>query len=278
MRKAHLTTIGLLILSGFLFASNNALGAEAATPARPPAGAPKAPPSLTPGGKWRAHDTNRPLPVVVVPPTASTPDQAGQPPSDALVLFDGTDLSQWRRTVARRGLNVIDDTPKWKIENGYMEIVPKTGSLYTTNKFADCQIHVEWATPAEVKGNSQGRGNSGFFLQGHPEIQVLDSYENPTYADGSAAALYGQYPPLVNASRKPGQWQSFDIIYVAPKLEGGKVVKPAFFTIFHNGVLVHHAVEVSGSAVECPISLQDHNNPIRFRNIWVRKLKGYDER
>jgi hypothetical protein len=263
---------GSLALSPLLAAEPANAGSATGNPQR------KAPPPLTPGGKWRAHDTNRPQPVVVLPPTVSIPEQTGQPPSDAIVLFDGRDLSQWRRQIPKNDPNPADTTPKWKVENGYMEIAPKSGTLFTTNKFSNCQIHVEWATPAEVKGNSQGRGNSGFILQGHPEIQVLDSYQNFTYADGSAAALYGQYPPLVNASRKPGEWQSYDLIYVAPRFdEEKKLVKPALFTVFHNGILVHHAVEVPGTAVECPIILQDHNNPVRYRNLWVRKLKGYDE-
>ena len=232
---------------------------------------------LTPGGKWRAHDQSRPQPAVVTPPTASTPAKAGQPPSDAIVLFDGKDFAHWRIATSKTSPNPSADAPKWKIENGYMEIVPQSGSIITTDKFADCQIHVEWAAPAEVKGSSQGRGNSGFFLVGHPEIQVLDSCNNPTYPDGSAAAIYGYYPPLVNASRKPGEWQSYDIIYLAPKVADGNVVKPAGYTLFHNGVLVHHAVEVPGSDVECPIYLQDHKNPVRYRNIWVRRLKGYPE-
>ena len=232
---------------------------------------------LTPGGKWRAHDTNRPQPLVVMPPTASTPDKPGSAPSDAIVLFDGRDFSHWRRAASKNDPNPTADLPRWKIENGYMEIVPQTGSIITTDKFANCQIHIEWATPKRVTGDSQGRGNSGFFIVGHPEIQVLDSYNNPTYADGSAAAIYGLYPPLVNASRKPGEWQSYDIIYLAPRLENGRVVKPALYTVFHNGVLVHHAVEVPGDAVECPILLQDHKCPVRYRNIWVRRLKGYDE-
>lgn len=263
------------VLCTAAFLLNSAMGADVP---RSGGATNKSARSFAPGGKWLRNDTNRPQPVVVAPPTVSTPDRAGLPPSDAVVLFDGKDLSQWRRQIPKNDPAPKDDMPKWKVENGYMEIAGKTGSIFTTNKFADCQIHVEWAAPAEVKGNSQGRGNSGFFLQGHPEIQVLDSYQNVTYADGSASALYGQYPPLVNASRKPGEWQSYDIVYIAPRLADGKVIKSALYTVFHNGVLVHHAVEVPGTAVECPILLQDHGNPVRYRNIWVRRLKGYDER
>jgi hypothetical protein len=243
------------------------------------AGAAAAKRSLTPGGVWLAHDTNRPRPAVVIPPTASTEAVAGRPPSDAVVLFDGKDLSQWRR-VARRTKGNADasETPAWKVEHGYMEVVPKSGGLASKAKFADCQLHIEWATPTPPSGTGQGRGNSGIFIDGHPEIQVLDSYQNDTYPDGQAGGLYGLYPPLVNPTRPPGEWQSFDIIYVAPRLEEGKVVQPARYTVLLNGVLLHHAVEVPGSAVECSISLQDHNNPIRYRNIWVRPLKGYDAR
>lgn len=267
----------VLALGSLIFGGLDAARAADAAPgpaARPALTVTNKPPPLAPGGKWRVHDTNRPQPVVIMPPTASTPDRPGQPPSDAIVLFDGTDLSQWE-TRTRTG----SAPAKWKVENGYMEIVPKSGSIRTKQQFADCQLHLEWATPAEVKGSGQGRGNSGLYFQGHPEIQLLDSWENTTYPDGQAAALYGLYPPLVNASRKPGEWQSFDVIYMAPRFdENQKLVKPALYTVFHNGVLVHHAVEVPGTAVECAILLQDHGNPLRFRNIWVRKLRGYDER
>jgi len=256
-----------------------ALGAQAADEAKP---APKAQGKakkeqpFTPGGKWRAHDMKRPLPRVVDPGHADAHMMPSPPPSDAIILFDGKDLSKWFRTPRKEDPDK-SDTPKWKIENGYMEIVPRSGSLTTREKFGSCQLHVEWATPAEVKGDGQGRGNSGFFIVGHPEIQVLDSCGNKTYADGSAAALYGQYPPLVNVSRKPGEWQTYNVIYEAPRLEDGKVVKPAYYTVIHNGVLVHNHVEVPGNAVECPISLQDHLNPVRYRNIWLRPMKSYDE-
>jgi len=231
---------------------------------------------FTPGGKWLFNDTNRPAPVVVTPPSPSTNDQAGRPPSDAVILFNGTDLSAFHRFPWEDDPDK-SDAPKWKVENGYTEVIPKTGTLMTREKFGDCQIHVEWATPAKVEGDGQWRGNSGIFIEGHPEVQVLDSYENSTYPDGQAAALYGEYPPLVNASRPPGQWQSYDITYIAPRLdEHGAVTKPALYTVFHNGVLVHHAVEVFGTNVKCSIGLQDHLNPVRFRNVWVRPLRGYD--
>lgn len=229
------------------------------------------PKPMTPGDKWPKGSMERPRPAVVTPPAASTQEAAGTIPSDAIVIFDGKDLSQWEST------KKAGEPAPWKVENGYFEVVPGTGAIRTKQKFADAQFHIEWATPAEVKGNSQGRGNSGFFIDGHPEIQVLDSYENDTYPDGQAASLYNLYPPLVNASRGPGQWQTYDVIYEAPLFDADKkVVRPARYTVFHNGILVHHAVEVPGNAVECTLSLQDHGNPIRFRNVWARPLKGYD--
>ena len=230
--------------------------------------------ALAPGGQWKVGDTNRPRPKVILPAPFESP---GQPPSDAIVLFDGKDLSAWKRDVPKNDPDK-SDTPKWKIENGYVEVTPKSGSLSTRDQFGSCQLHIEWATPAEVKGSSQGRGNSGVFFLGHSEIQVLDSWQNDTYPDGQAAAIYSRFPPLVNASRKPGEWQSYDIIYMAPQLDAQKkVVKPATYTAFHNGVLAHHAAEVPGAVVECAIGLQNHGNPVRYRNIWLRKLKGYDE-
>ena len=227
--------------------------------------------------KWKIHDPERPLPPVVDPGTASTQDLPGRPPSDAVVLFDGKDLSKW---AYKDG-----SAAKWKVENGYAEVVPKTGYIYTRDSFGDCQLHVEFAEPAPAKGESQERGNSGVFLMGLYEIQVLDSYENKTYADGQAAAVYGQYPPLVNASRAPGQWQSYDIVFHGPRFAAdGKLLRPARATVFHNGVLVQDNVEPSGPTAhgerppykahpeKLPLGLQDHNDPVRFRNIWLRAL------
>src|SRR5579863_9673792 len=155
--------------------------------------------------KWKIHDLNRPVPPVIDPGTASTQDTPGRPPSDAVILFDGKDLSKWTDT---------DGKPaKWKVENGYAEVVAKTGYISTRDSFGDCQLHVEFAEPSPPHGESQERGNSGVFLMGLYEIQVLDSYENKTYADGQASAVYGQYPPQVNASRPPAQWQTYDIIF-----------------------------------------------------------------
>ena len=220
------------------------------------------------GKHYRKGDMERPRPAVVESGLGAV---AGGAPSDAVVLFDGKDLSAWETAGKDE-----DRSAKWKVTEGYFEVVPKTGAIRTKAKFGSCQIHLEWATPSEVVGNGQGRGNSGFFIDGHPEIQILDSYENDTYPDGQASALYSYLPPLVNASRKPGEWQVYDIVYVAPRVVGGKVESPATYTVFHNGVLTHHAVEVPGSAVECSFTLQDHGNPMRFRNMWVRPLRGYD--
>jgi 3-keto-disaccharide hydrolase len=229
--------------------------------------------------KWKIHDPARPLPPVIDPGTASTQDSAGRAPSDAVVLFDGKDLSQW--------VQKKDGSPaKWKVESGYFEVVPKTGDLQTREAFGDCQLHVEFAEPSPAKGEDQDRGNSGVFLQGLYETQVLDSYQNKTYADGQAAAIYGQYPPLVNASRPPGQWQTYDIIFHAPRFDAsGKLTRPARETVFHNGVLVQDNVELTGPTAhharppykpgpdKLPLALQDHNHPVRYRNIWIRELK-----
>src|SRR3989442_4878136 len=189
--------------------------------------------------KWKIHDPDRPVPPAIDSGTASTQDSPGRPPSDAVVLFDGKDLSKWAHKDG--------SAAKWKVENGYFEVVPKTGYLYTREAFGDCQLHVEFAEPAPPKGESQERGNSGVFLMGLYEIQVLDSYENKTYADGQAAAVYGQYPPLVNASRPPGQWQSYDIVFHGPRFDkDGKLLQPAFVTALPNGVLVQDHVALLG--------------------------------
>ena len=222
--------------------------------------------------RWAVHDVKRPQPPIVTPG-----QQPGQPPSDAIVLFDGKNLSQW--------LSDKDGGPaKWKVENGYMETVRGTGYIRTKQSFGDCQLHVEWASPAKVSGRGQKRGNSGVFLMSNYEVQVLDSYNNKTYPDGMAGAVYGQSPPLVNASRPPGQWQSYDIIFRRPIFKGDKVVKPATMTVLYNGVLVQDNFEIEGTTVwrkraeyqahpdKLPIKLQDHENPVRFRNVWIREL------
>jgi hypothetical protein len=229
---------------------------------------------MLPGLAYRVHDPARPHPPVVTPAApAGGPSSAA--PSDALVLFSGQDLSHW--TPARQ---------PWRVENGYMEVAPNAGNLTSKESFGDVQLHVEWAAPAVVRGTSQNRGNSGVFLQGRYEIQVLDSFENPTYADGQAAAIYGQWPPLVNPARRPGEWQSYDIVFEAPRFNGSTLVAPAYVTVFFNGVLVHNRRELMGvtvhralaryqpSPLEGPIVLQDHQQPVRYRNIWVRRLGG----
>jgi len=231
--------------------------------------------------KWKIHDLDRPLPAIVDPGTSSTQNSPGRPPSDAVVLFDGKDLSKWAHK---------DGSPaKWKVESGFLETVPKTGYIYTRDAFGDCQLHVEFAEPVPPTGESQERGNSGVFLMGLYEIQVLDSYKNKTYADGQASAVYGQYPPLVNASRPPGQWQSYDIVFHGPRFDtAGKLTRPAHVAVLHNGVLVQDNVELSGPTAhkarppyssqpeKLPLALQDHDNPVRFRNIWIRELKTTD--
>ena len=223
---------------------------------------------MTPGGVYRAHDMQRPRPPVITPPGISTQEKAGVPPSDAIVLFDGKDLAQWIRE-PRKGSPPGDDKPQWKIENGYTEIVGKSGSIRTREKFkGDYQLHLEWATPVEVVGNSQGRGNSGVFIGGFPEIQVLDSYQNDTYPDGQAAGLYSNYPPMVNASRKPGEWQTYDIFF-----ERAKADSKAKLTVIHNGIVVQYQREFDSKEQEGDISLQDHLNPVRYRNIWLRPLR-----
>jgi hypothetical protein len=229
-----------------------------------------------PGTKWRVHDISRPHPPLVTPGAENS-----APPSDAIVLFNGKDLSQW--VTFRRGEQM---PPKWKVENGYVEVVDGTGSINTKEKFGDVQLHIEWASPAEIKGSSQDRGNSGVLFMGRYEVQVLDSYENPTYADGQAASIYGQYPPLVNASKKPGEWQTYDIVFEAPRFDGDKLLKPAYITVFQNGVLVQNHEQLFGDtphaklgtykphAAEESLQLQNHHCAVRYRNIWIRRLQG----
>lgn len=246
----------------------------------PPEGYPRTDTDPIPGQKWHVHDQERPEPGIITPGTPGTQDKPGTAPSDAIVLFDGKDLSKW---VSGNGKPAA-----WKVQDGYME-VNGTGSIKTKDKFGSCQLHIEWASPAEVKGKSQGRGNSGVMLMGQYEIQVLDSFKNRTYSDGQASAIYGQYPPLVNASRGPGQWQTFDIIFDAPEYADGKPTKPGFITVLHNGVVVHHHRRSLGQVAhkfapknnphppELPLMLQDHGNPVRFRNIWIRPLVSATE-
>jgi hypothetical protein len=208
-----------------------------------------------------------------VEPKVVDPGPAGGPPADAIVLFDGKNLSKWRDDKGREA--------KWTVADGCIT-VNGAGNIFTKDEFGDVQLHVEWAAPAEVKGSGQGRGNSGVYLQGRYEIQVLDSYNNKTYFDGQAGAFYGNSRPLVNPARKPGEWQTYDIIFHAPKpAADGKSIAPGSLTVLYNGVLVQDHVPVKGSTTAAafkdavpkgPLMLQDHGNPVKFRNIWLRPL------
>jgi hypothetical protein len=222
---------------------------------------------------WKAHDWDRERPRIVSPGTSNLPLSA---PSDAVILFNGKNLDEWRSA---------DGGPaKWIVKDEVMESVPGSGYIFSAKSFGDVQLHVEWASPEKVEGKSQGRGNSGVFLQGLFEVQVLDSFENVTYADGQAGSVYGQYPPLVNASRKPGEWQSYDIVFRRPTFLDGKLAQPARMTVLHNGVLVQDNVRPLGptswlqhkpyeaSQERLPLSFQDHGNPVRYRNVWLREL------
>jgi len=238
---------------------------------------------MLPGLPYHVHDSDRPHPKVVAPST-----QPGGAPADAIVLFDGKDLSHWQSgasSITKKG----GGAPEWKLENGYVECVPGTGDLITKDKFGDVQLHIEWSEPEDISGRSQARGNSGVILMSRYEIQVLDSYNSPTYADGQAGAIYGQWPPLANPTRKPGEWNVYDIVFTAPKFEGDQVKQPAYFTVFLNGVLLHNHQPSMGPMVyrqvahyvphppEEPLTLQNHNSKVRFRNIWARRLTGYDQ-
>lgn len=212
-----------------------------------------------------------------VPPHVTPGASVGQPPSDAVILFDGHDLSNWE---GEKG-----GPANWSVTNGEMVIVPKAGSIQTRQKFGDVQLHVEWMVPPlPPSRKGQDRGNSGIFLQGLYEVQVLDSLNNPTYVNGQAGSIYKQYPPLVNAERPAGQWQSYDIVYLAPRFYGdGTLAEPARMTVFLNGVLVQNDVALRGPTEyrgiplykphgDAPLLLQAHNNEVHYRNLWLRKL------
>jgi hypothetical protein len=264
------TVVGLAALT---------LGALAQTQDKPKVGYKDTP--MLPGGKWHVHDGDRPQPGVVTPGTPSTQEEPGKAPSDAIVLFDGKDLSHWQ---------VNGKEPGWQIVDGAMVVppsrTPNGGTITSKDQFGDCQIHVEFATPNPPKGTDQGRGNSGVLIMGKYEVQVLDSFENITYADGGASAIYGQHPPQVNASKPPGQWQVYDIVFTAPRFkEDGSVETPAYITALHNGVLVQNHVALLGPMTfralakytphgpKGPLAFQDHGNPVKYRNIWVREIK-----
>ena len=232
---------------------------------------------MIPGLPWRIHDANRPQPPLVKPPA-----RPGGPPSDAIVLFDGTDLSRW----GVRNQAGEFATPDWPIANGVMTAGP--GTLTTRDNYGDVQLHVEFAMPTPVTGTSQGRGNSGLIFMGRYEIQILDSYDNRTYADGMNASIYGEWPPMVNIAAPPGEWQTFDIVFEAPRFRGTAVLAPAYFTVLWNGAVVHNRQAVAGPTAlltvhqytphdaELPLSIQGRA-PVRFRNIWIRRITGYDQ-
>ena len=231
-------------------------------------------PSAFAQGKWPPNSMDRPRPAVVDPGPERPPAPA---PSDAIVLFDGTSLSGWESDSGKPA--------RWTVRDGYMQVAPGTGAIRTKRAFGSVQLHIEWASPAPAKGEGQDRGNSGVFLMGHYEIQVLDTWHNLTYADGMAGAENVQTPPLLNATHAPGRWQTYDIVFHRPVFDqSGKVVTPARVTVLHNGVLVQDNTEITGWTVHAevakyqphadrlPLVLQDHAHPVRYRNIWVREL------
>jgi hypothetical protein len=215
-----------------------------------------------------------PVPAVVQVPKNGVP-------SDAIVLFDGKNLNAWESAKTE----TLGKAAPWKIEGNAAVVAPKTGDIRTKQSFGDVQLHIEWRSPAKIVGESQGRGNSGVFFMGQYELQVLDSHNNKTYSNGQAGSIYKQHIPLVNASRAAGEWQTYDVVFIAPRFSAdGKLVSPARMTAFHNGVLVQYDSVIRGPtawrghppyqahAEKLPIQLQDHGNPVAFRNIWVREL------
>ncbi|NBB77930.1 MAG: DUF1080 domain-containing protein [Verrucomicrobia bacterium] len=227
---------------------------------------------------WAVHDRNRPAPPVVDPG-----DKPGGPPSDAIVLFDGTQASfeKWHHEKPED-----ERESNWVVSNGALMPQKGAGSLLSKEVFGDCQLHLEWAAPEEASGKGQGRGNSGVFLMGMVEVQILDNYNNPSYADGMAGAIYAVMPPAVNALKPPGEWQSYDIIFRRPVVRDGVVLDPGFFTVLVNGVVVQDSTPINGGGAyrkrmpldrafpeAGPLELQDHGDPVRFRNIWVRPLR-----
>jgi hypothetical protein len=224
---------------------------------------------LQPWSGFHVHDPDRPAPKKIEPGETSTPAAVGRAPSDAIVLFGGKDLSQWQPA-------------DWIVENGYAEAAKKP--LVTKQEFGDCQLHLEWQAPDPPRGHIMNRGNNGVYFLGVYEVQIFDSYTVKIYPDGQAAAIYGQTPPRVNACRPPGQWQTYDIVFLAPRFKDGKLDQPARVTMLHNGVLVHHHQEVYGETAHLllasyrsqkskgPLTLGAHDNPVRFRNIWIRPL------
>ena len=226
--------------------------------------------AILPWCGYLVHDPDRPVPAKIDPGEPSTQDKVGTPPSDAIVLFGGKDVSRW-------------ETSEWKVADGCLEAVGG-GMLTTKEEFGDFQLHLEWQAPDPPRGDRFDRGNSGVLIMGQFEVQIFDSYTEKIYPDGQAAAIYGQTPPLVNACRKPGEWQNFDIVFSAPVFKFGTLAKPAAVTVLHNGVLVHHNQEIMGKTGhrtlpyysplpdKMPLQLGAHHNPVRFRNIWIRPL------
>ena len=216
----------------------------------------------------KVHETDpakQPQPKVVTPKPYDA--KAAKAPANAKILFDGTEKSYQNWTDKKGG------PTKWKLVKGSLESVRRSGYIQSKEKFGSCRLHIEFATPSVVKGDGQGRGNSGVFLMGQYEVQVLDSYQNQTYPDGQCGALYGRAKPLVNASRKPGEWQTYDIICIREKKGAdGKVIQPGSITVLHNGIVTHFSVQEGGRQSAGGLQLQDHGNPVRYRNIWARKL------
>jgi len=238
--------------------------------------------ATVPAIKWKTGDRNRPLPAMVTPGLPSTPEHAGTAPSDAIVLFNGKDLSAWQQA---NGKPIA-----WKMGNGYFEVAPGTGDIVTKQSFGDCQLHVEWATPNPPHGKDQEPGNSGVYLHSLYEIQVLESNRNTTYADGQAGAVYCQYPPLVNPALPPGEWQTYDIVFHPPRFSADqKLLVPATITLLFNGVLAQDHVTPTGptdymkrppykfTPLKQPLLLQDHGQAVRYRNIWMRELSEAGE-
>jgi hypothetical protein len=222
--------------------------------------------------QWIPHDPNRPQPAVVAPGL-----QVGQPPSDAVILFDGRDLSAWERADGR-------GSAPWKVENGYMEVVPNAKDIHTRQSFGDFQLHIEWAVPELTGKVRPKRGNSGIYLMDNYEIQVFDSFHNTTYPDGCAGAVYGQSPPMVNTCRPPEQWQNYDIVFHGPRFDkSGKLLCPACVSVWQNGVIIQDNFTIKGLTdlnnpvykphrERMPLRLQEHGDPVRYRNIWIREL------
>ena len=223
---------------------------------------------IIPGSEFRVHQQDRPQPPRVVPP-GTDESMVCAPPSDAIALFNGASLERFEET-------------SWEVEDGIL--IAGDGDLYTKDGYGDCLLHVEWRIPNPPEGEPVNMGNSGIFFMGLYELQIYDSYSSKIYADGSAAALYGQTPALVNACRKPGEWQRFDVVFTAPVFEKEKLVKPGWITVLHNGVLVHNYTQILGPTVHrafepykphaaaLPLMIQGHGSPVAFRDIWIRRL------